>query len=198
MAELAENTPAPDQAQKKKRPRKLLILGGVCLVNVVLLVVLVSQLLTPASNTPSDPLVGHPAPGFSLALLSPQNNKSTLSLAELKGKPVVLNFWATWCAPCKEELPLLEQTWAQLQAQGKDVVFLGIDFQEAASDAAAFLQPYGITYPILLDVDGAVTIKFGITALPQTVFINRAGGVASRIPGELTSQTLSNSLRLIP
>ncbi len=197
MAELAENTPTPELVQKKRRPRKWLILGGVCLVNVALLVVLVSQLLTPAPTTSSDPLVGHPAPGFALTLLAPQGSQSTLALADLKGKPVVLNFWATWCAPCKEELPLLEQTWTQLQAQGKEVVFLGIDFQEAASDATAFLQQYHITYPILLDSDGAVTLKFGFTALPQTIFINRAGVVAKRIPGELTSQTLSNSLLLI-
>jgi cytochrome c biogenesis protein CcmG/thiol:disulfide interchange protein DsbE len=197
MAELVENTPAPDLLQKKKRPRQLLILCVVCLVNVVLLALLLTQLLTPASNTTSDPLVGQHAPDFSLALLHPQNNQNMLSLSDLQGKPVVLNFWATWCAPCKEELPLLEQTWKQLQAQGADVVFLGIDFQETRNDAASFLQLYSITYPILLDGDGAVTLKFGITALPQTVFINRAGVVAARIPGELTAQTLSKSLQLI-
>jgi cytochrome c biogenesis protein CcmG/thiol:disulfide interchange protein DsbE len=197
MAELAENIPLQEMGRKKKRTRKLLILYGVSLVNVVLLVVFLTQLLTPAPKTSSDPLVGHPAPDFSLTLLHPQNNTSMLSLSELKGRPVVLNFWASWCAPCKEELPLLEQTWRQLQAQGTDVVFLGIDFQEARSDAASFLQGYHITYPIVLDGDGAVTLKYGMTALPQTVFINRAGEIATRIPGELTSQTLSTSLQLI-
>ena len=146
---------------------------------------------------PADPLVGHPAPAFSLTLLHSDGSQSTLSLANLKGKPIVLNFWASWCAPCKEEMPLLEQTWKQMQAQGKDVVFLGVDFQESSSDAASFLQQHAISYPIGLDTDGAVALKYDITALPQTVFINRNGTVASRIPGELTSKTLTSGLDLI-
>ncbi len=199
MAELAENIPQPEVGQEKKRlTRKSLILYVVSLGNVVLLVVFLTQLLTPATpHASSDPLIGHPAPNFSLPLLRPQNNASVLSLSDLKGKPVVLNFWASWCAPCKEELPLLERTWSHLQAQGTDVLFLGIDFQEARNVATTFLQLYGISYPIVLDGDGAVTLTYGITALPQTVFINRAGVVARRIPGELTTTTLAGGLQLL-
>jgi cytochrome c biogenesis protein CcmG, thiol:disulfide interchange protein DsbE len=113
-----------------------------------------------------------------------------------KNKPVVLNFWASWCAPCQEEMPLLERNWEQAQAQGKDVVFLGVDFQEAGSAAASFLQLHRITYPIVLDADGAVALKYDVTALLQTIFINRHGTVVSRIPGELTSQTFSRGLQM--
>jgi thiol-disulfide isomerase/thioredoxin len=108
-------------------------------------------LLTPVSKGVPDPLVGHPAPDFSLALLSAQSGQRMLSLADLTGKPIVLNFWVSWCAPCKEEMPLLEKNWEQAQAQGKDVVFLGVDFQESSSDAMSFLQQHTITYPIGLE-----------------------------------------------
>ncbi len=197
MSELAENVPVQGVAPKPKRRHKMLILCVVSLVNVGLLALLVTQLLTPAKVAVSDPLVGHPAPGFSLAMLGSTSGKGLLSLPNFKGKPVVLNFWASWCVPCKEELPLLEQHWEQAQAQGKDVVFLGIDFQEANSDATSFVQIYHITYPIGLDTDGSVASKYGITALPQTIFINRQGTVVKRIAGELTAQSLSSALQSI-
>lgn len=198
MSELAENTPVQGLTTQSKRRRKMLILCLVSLVNVGLLALLVSQLLTPAKVAVSDPLAGHPAPGFSLATLEQNSSKSLLSLADFKGKPVVINFWASWCAPCKEELPLLEQQWQQAQTRGQDVVFLGIDFQEPMSDAANFLQLYHITYPIGLDTDGSVASKYGINALPQTIFINRQGMVVKRIAGELTAQLLSSALQSIP
>lgn len=195
MSELAENTPVHGLPPQPKRQRKMLILCMVSLVNVGLLALLVSQLLTPARVAISDPLVGHPAPSFSLATLGQNSGKSLLSLTDFKGKSVVVNFWASWCAPCKEELPLLEQHWQQAQTQGQDVVFLGVDFQEAASDATNFLQLHHITYPIGLDADGSVASKYGITALPQTIFINRQGMVVKRIAGELTAQSLSSALQ---
>ena len=195
MAELAENTPV--QAPKRKRRRRILLFCAVSLFNVGLLVLLVTQLLTSAKVAVTDPLVGHAAPNFSLAALGSGSSKDTLALADFKGKSVVLNFWASWCAPCQEEMPLLERNWEQAQAQGKDVVFLGVDFQEVGSAAASFVQQHSITYPIVLDADGAVALKYDVTALPQTLFINRHGTVVSRVPGELTAQTLSRGLQMI-
>jgi cytochrome c biogenesis protein CcmG/thiol:disulfide interchange protein DsbE len=197
MPELAENAIVQEPLPKNKRRRRMLIFGGVSLLNVGVLALILTQLLTPAPNSGSDPLVGHPAPNFSLVMLRPDTGKSMLSLSNFKGKPVVLNFWASWCEPCKEELPLLESSWKQLQAQGKDVVFLGIDFQESSSDATSFLQQYGITYPAVLDANGSVAIKYGVTSLPQTIFISRNGTVTSREPRELTAKVLSSNLQLI-
>jgi cytochrome c biogenesis protein CcmG/thiol:disulfide interchange protein DsbE len=185
----------PESPWQKSGKRRVIIFCIVSLVNVGLLIVLVTQLLTPTPHAATDPLIGHPAPNFSLALLEPSGGQTTLSLADLKGKSIVLNFWASWCAPCKEELPLLEQTWKQ--EQGKTLMFLGMDFQESGSDAASFLQHYAITYPIVLDTNGDAALKYNVTALPQTIFINRNGTVVSRVPGELTSKTLSNGLQLI-
>ncbi len=197
MPELPENAPVQESVRKNKRRRRILIFSVVSLLNVGLLALLLTQLLTPAPNAGSDPLVGHPAPNFSLAMLSPDTRKPALSLSNFKGKPVVLNFWASWCAPCKEEVPLLESTWKQVQAQGKDVIFLGIDYQDSNNDAISFLQLYGITYPIVLDADGSVALKFSVISLPQTIFINRDGTVMSRVSRELTAQVLSSNLQLI-
>src|SRR5258708_13670687 len=132
MPELAENAPVQGLVRKNKRMRRILIFCVVSLVNGGLLALLLTQLLTPAQHGVPDPLVGHPAPDCSLAMLRPGSGKSSLSLSNFKGKPVVLNFWASWCAPCKEEMPLLESTWKQVQ--GKDVVFLGVDFQDSNRD----------------------------------------------------------------
>src|SRR5712691_11196116 len=121
MSELVENAPVQESVRKNKRRRRIVIFCVVSLINVGLLALILTQLLTPAPNSVSDPLVGHPAPDFSLALLRPENGKSALSLSNFKGKAVVLNFWASWCQPCKEELPLLENAWKQMQAQKKDI-----------------------------------------------------------------------------
>jgi len=197
MPEFAENAPVQGLVRKNKRRRRMLIFCVVSLVNVGLLALILTQLLTPAPHSGSDPLVGHAAPNFSLAMLRPNSRNSALALSNFKGKPVVLNFWASWCDPCKEEAPLLESAWKQMQAQGKDVVFLGIDFQDSSNDGIRFLQIYSITYPAVQDVDGSVSIKYGLTSLPQTIFINRNGTVVSREPRELTAQVLSSNLHLI-
>jgi cytochrome c biogenesis protein CcmG, thiol:disulfide interchange protein DsbE len=197
MSELAENAPVQESVHKNKRKRRIVIFSVVSLINVGLLALILTQLLTPAKHSVADPLVGHPAPNFTLVLLHSDSGKSALSLSNFKGKPIVLNFWASWCQPCKEELPLLENTWKQMQAEKKDVVFLGIDFQESNSDATSFLQLYGITYLAGLDTDGSIAGKYRVTSLPQTIFIDRNGTVTSREPQELTAQELSKNLQLI-
>ena len=125
------------------------------------------------------------------------SNGKTATTADLKGKVVFINFWASWCSPCKEEAPLLENSWKQMQAQGKDVVFVGIDFQEARPEALSFLQAYTITYPLVLDTHGTVAEKYDITGLPDTIFINRSGTVVGKVSQQITSQLLTQNLQLI-
>ncbi len=197
MPELSESAPLPGSVRNNKRRRRILIFCVLSLLNVGLLALVLTQLLTPSPNAVSDPLVGHPAPNFLLAMLRPDTGKSALSLSNFKGKPVVLNFWASWCDPCKEEAPLLESAWKQAKAQGKDVVFLGIDFQDSSSNGVSFLQQYGINYPSVQDTDASVATKYDITSLPDTIFINRNGMVVSRVAREITAQVLSSNLQLI-
>jgi cytochrome c biogenesis protein CcmG/thiol:disulfide interchange protein DsbE len=196
MSETTETMPALQRIWKDQHRRRIVIFCGVSLLNVGLIVLIVTQLLTPSSPSVSNPLINQPAPNFSLAVLSPANEKGRLSLSDFKGKPVVLNFWASWCDPCKEESPLLESAWKQAHAQGKDVVFLGIDFQDSNSQATAFLQHYGITYPIVIDAGSAAT-AYRITSLPDTFFINRQGIVVSSVLQQLTSQALASNLQSI-
>src|SRR5947209_20476477 len=108
MSELIDNAPVQESVRKNKHKRRIILFCVVSLVNVGLLALILTQLLTPATHSVSDPLVGHPAPDFSLVMLRSDTRKSALSLSNFKGKPVVLNFWASLCQPCKEELPLLE------------------------------------------------------------------------------------------
>jgi len=194
--------PFPAGSKKRSRKRRTIVLIVVTLLNAGLLALLGSQLLTPAQNqshagsaqSSSSPLDGYPAPDFTLGVLSTHPGPP-IHLASLKGRPVMLNFWASWCDPCKQEAPLLEAMWQRVQGQG--IVFLGIDFEDSQSDGLSFLHTYGITYPNVVDTDGSVAINYGVTGVPETIFIDRHGVFVHRVIGELTAQTVQSNLQLI-
>ena len=121
------------------------------------------------------PKIGAAAPVFSLRRI---DSPGTVDLASLRGKAVVLNFWASWCVPCKGEASMLESAWQQYRKQG--VVFLGVDWHDVTGDARTFLTRHGVTYPTVLDRSGNIADRYGITAVPETYFINRNG----RLVGE--------------
>lgn len=193
--EVAPVEPAPVGKKQRSRKRSITIFVVVSLLNVGLLALLWTQLLTPTSSSKStDPLVGHSAPNFTLSLLS-AHGASTLSLASLKGKPVMLNMWNSTCVPCIAETPLLQRQWTQAKSQG--VVFLGVDYQDVPSDGLHFLSQYNVTYPNVLDATGSVAIDYGVTGTPETFFINRQGIVVAHVIGELTPKVLQQNLQLI-
>ncbi len=130
------------------------------------------------------PKIGAPAPNFTLRRIDVGGK---LDLASLRGKPVVINFWASWCVPCKGEAKLLEQAWRQYRPQG--VVFVGVDYHDVTSDARTFMSHHGITYPIVQDGSGAIGDRYGLTGVPETYFVNRNGRlVGSHIIGTITNQ----------
>jgi cytochrome c biogenesis protein CcmG/thiol:disulfide interchange protein DsbE len=190
----------PVPKRKGSRKRSITIFIVVTLLNIAVLIFLWTQLLTPAQNNAQDqsragdPLIGHPAPNFTLDALN-LHTTASISLANFKGKPVVLNVWNSACGPCVNEAPLLQSQWQHVQSQG--VVFIGIDFQDTKSDGLSFLKKYGVNYLNVSDVSGSTAINYGVTGTPETIFINRQGVVVSRVPYELTKQTLQSNLQLI-
>ncbi|MBV8694312.1 MAG: TlpA family protein disulfide reductase [Ktedonobacteraceae bacterium] len=191
---------APDQKRKGITKRSIITFVVVSILNVALLALLWTQLLTPAHNQSSkgfevssglgdasSPLLGKTAPDFTLATLD--GSGKTIHLADLKGKSIMLNFWASWCTGCIEEAPFLQKTLLTLQSQG--IVFVSIDGQEKASDALAFIKKYNL---VSLDVqdtpDGSTAISYGVTGFPETVFINRTGMVVAKWIGPLNQQGL--------
>jgi cytochrome c biogenesis protein CcmG/thiol:disulfide interchange protein DsbE len=119
-----------------------------------------------------------------LFVLERLDREGTLSLAELRGKAVVLNFWASWCIPCKDEAPLLEEAWQEHRDRG--LVVLGVDAQDFKGDARKFMARYGLTYPVVHDGKGSTLGRYGITGFPETFFVDRQGNlVGERLVGGL-------------
>ena len=125
------------------------------------------------------------APDFTLPLL---NGEGEISLADLRGKTVVLNFWASWCAPCREEAPVLEKVWRQYRERG--VVFLGVNIDDTREGALKFLEEFGITYPSVYDYSGATTVAYRVTAIPTTYVVDRAGRIVRSRIGILSERRL--------
>ena len=115
------------------------------------------------------------------ALILPAFDGPPISLAALRGHPVVLNFWASWCIPCRDEAPLLEGTWKEFRSQG--LIVLGVDTQDLEGPARAFMKEFGITYPNGRDPDGSVARMFGTTGVPETFFIGADGRIHGKFPG---------------
>jgi cytochrome c biogenesis protein CcmG/thiol:disulfide interchange protein DsbE len=111
-----------------------------------------------------------PAPVFRLHRL---DRPGRLSLAGLRGRPVIINFWASWCIPCKKEAPLLESVWHRYRDRG--LVVLGVDINDLRGDARRFARENNMTYPLVYDGPGATTTRYGLTGVPETFFVARDG-----------------------
>ncbi len=125
-----------------------------------------SLLSLPAPATPSSP-----APGFTL----PARDGSTVSLAQFKGQVVMINFWASWCGPCRQEMPLLDSIYRKYNKLG--FTLIGVNVEPDRASAEAWLKQTPVTFPVLFDAKSAVSSLYSVAGMPTTVFIDRKGNV---------------------
>jgi cytochrome c biogenesis protein CcmG/thiol:disulfide interchange protein DsbE len=124
------------------------------------------------------------AANFTLTL----GDHSTLRLEDLRGRAVVLNFWASWCVPCRDEAPILARLAREYSDRGVTVV--GISLWDAESDSKAFLSQFGVDYPSGSDIGGRIAIEYGVTGLPETYFVRPDGTLSRRWIGPLSEDQL--------
>jgi cytochrome c biogenesis protein CcmG/thiol:disulfide interchange protein DsbE len=130
------------------------------------------------------PLVGKPAPAFGVTQL---NGPARISLAELKGTPVILNFWASWCVACRDEARVLQASHLKFEQEEGKLRVIGIAIQDTSSAAQGFAKQYGKTYTLALDGDdGRMALDYGVYGVPETFFIGADGIIHDKHVGPLT------------
>ncbi len=192
-------------ARARKRPVSVALrVAGIATAALFVALLVYGVLSKPSDTTIDDSLARGdppPAPDFELDLfargfpgpaLSPLVTRAAadgrIALQELTGRPVVVNYWASWCVPCREEAPLLEQTWQQVRNGG--VVVLGLNMQDVTDDARAFMREFSITYPNVRDPTNRTARDWGVTGLPETFFISPRGKVVGHVIGVVSPQQL--------
>lgn len=166
---------------------------GVLIVGVLITLALVGVLFLGLGKNPNEirsPLVGKPAPMFSLAEVG---TRRVVDVNSLKGRPVVINFWATWCGPCWEEHPVLVAT-AQSNPQ---VQFLGVVFQDTDEKILGFLEQRGSSYPTVVDDKGKTAIAYGVGGVPETFFLDANGVIVSKFSGPISQMEMQEELRKV-
>jgi cytochrome c biogenesis protein CcmG, thiol:disulfide interchange protein DsbE len=167
----------------------LAYLVAAAILPLILLAILGWRLLGP--GTAPGAVIGASAPEFALADL----DGNPVRLSDLRGRPVIINFWASWCGPCVEEFPLLERALDEHRSEGLAVV--GIVFNDRSEAARAFLQRMGTAWPAAMDPNAEVAGAYGVSAPPASFFIDRQGRIAGRQIGQLSSADLATQLATI-
>jgi cytochrome c biogenesis protein CcmG/thiol:disulfide interchange protein DsbE len=162
----------------------------VLIVGIAITLALVAVLFVGLGKDPGEiqsPLVGKPAPPFALKAVG---SGQTIDVAALRGKPVVINFWATWCVPCYQEHPVLVENARQIP----DVQFIGVVFNDTEDKINEFLSKRGSSYPTLLDQEGKTAIAYGVGGVPETYFLNRQGVIVAKFTGPMTTEILQSNV----
>ena len=177
--------------QKKALKRSTLAITAIVFIGFIGLLVYGMLNKKPITGLSGITMVNRPAPDFTLATFE----GSTISMETLKGKPIVINFWASWCPPCREEASLLERTWRAYK--NLDVIFLGVGVQDRRKDALNYIREFDITYPNGPDPTGEISIDYGVSGLPVTFFVSRKGEILRRHVGAIDKRTLISAIEEI-
>lgn len=194
---------------ERRGPLRSLTVGVSLLVAGSLVALLVFGVLARRADTSIDDSLAHArsiaAPPFRLAVLQrgdpgPALKAKTGSIvvdnrvasSELQGTPYVLNFWASWCVPCRQEAPILQRAWRQARPRG--VLFVGLDMQDVTQDARHFLAEFGVDYLNLRDPTRDVARSYGVTGVPETFFVSARGAIVNHVIGVLTPAQLRSGV----
>ena len=165
-----------------------MLLTGV-VTGVLVIVALLASGLGRDPSVIASPLVGRAAPDFTL----PQLNGRPVTLSQLRGQVVVINFWASWCTECQTEQGALDQTWQQFSDSG--VVVLGVNFEDTTGDARNYVRSAGVGYPVVEDGSSQTALAYGLRGVPETFIVNASGRIVSRIIGPTTAAVLARDIR---
>ncbi len=138
------------------------------------------------SKKVSSPLIGQKAPSFTIKTFQGEE----IALENLKGKIVVLNFWSSWCIPCRSEVEVLEKAHFSYQNQNLPVKIIGVNIWDEREDALSFIKRYKVSFPNGYDPKGQIQLDYGVSGVPETFFIDKEGKVAHKFTGQLTNSTL--------
>lgn len=176
------STPEMQDAPKRSwlTPGNIVLLVGIIAVALVFGVAL-------AQRNKGQPTEG-PAPDFTLTTLDGEQ----VTLSSLRGKVVLINFWASWCVPCEDEAPSLQAAWERYR--GQDVVFLGVAWTDTERGARAFMAEYGQDYPNGLDLGTKIAELYGITGVPETFIVDKKGNVRAFYPTTITQDTIAENI----
>ncbi|WP_042223553.1 thiol-disulfide oxidoreductase ResA [Oceanobacillus manasiensis] len=175
--------------RNKKRNRFIFRISILAILVVVLIFALVSNLQK--DNTIYK--VGDQAPDFMLNQISHNNDLESFRLSDYEGKGVMLNFWGTWCEPCKKEMPYMEQLYPEYKEKGVEIIAISLDSTKLVVNR--FIDDYNVTFPIPYDASGEVKDLYKIGPIPSTYFINPDGTIEHIVKGALSLESLEKRLQ---
>ncbi len=187
-SDVTKQAETPTAVRAPRAARRRLLIAGAILAPVLAILALLAYGFTIEPKYIPTPFIAKPAPSFSLTLF----DGSVLRLEDLRGKVVFLNFWASWCPPCRAEARMLEAAWRKYREQG--VIFVGMNIQDKEEDARAFLEEFGITYPNGIDRGSRIAIGYGVWGLPETFFLDREGRITYKHVGAMGWGTITTKL----
>ncbi|GGH69006.1 thiol-disulfide oxidoreductase ResA [Compostibacillus humi] len=183
-----------DKAEAKKRKKRNRLIYR----SIILAVMVGAIIFAVVSNLQEDKTiyrVGDQAPDFQLKQINKNNDQETITLSELRGKGVMLNFWGTWCKPCEKEMPYMQELYPEYKEKGIEIVAVSLDNTELVVDR--FIDKYGLTFPIPHDKTEEVRDLYKVGPIPSTFFISPEGEIVEIVNGALSLEKLEGSLNKI-